>query len=769
MTMASDNNPPHHPMQSNPSSSVTSRSARVGSSGGGGGGLGRSAPIRTLPQINGGPSPPLAVPGLAHSVGSKASKSGHSLAVSTEARGQAKDAPTASVYATKSQASPPPASPPRIYDAKLSPLEQIRTTNSINQAASQPSIEKLQPHIVTLPPPQQTEIHPLGSTQESSNLSAQPLPSHQTHSQTVLQNQQQVSSPSKHVTPASPLPQPIAQPYVMQQQFPPSRKPAIHSTPDEEVDAFLLNTLYDRTNQSPNKLSHSASKIRPPPLPQIENVLAKAKLLAMRRAWGDVIRVTNDALIVKNMDGSQDTEVVTHHDIYSELIAAATSSSPMQSESSAYDETLNRLRTETCELITLRFISHLKLRRYVDLGKEVAQLGLMPHLPPHPSSIASTSEVTSVPPSPGTEVVPLSSVPSNSNAVITQSLSWKEGSIHSSDSQDKLPSWVPYGLRILAAQQLQYTDGSSKAIDVLYDMRDRCIRTDYWSSTGMEVWCSSIDNALVNAFVRKKEWRLALRTLEDMLNGLDEGAEREVEWWCSLGRHAVDPGTRRLMKELITSSAEVELMSRQILILLQVGALDAAEAVQADLANQATRIKAITRSSNKNSLLLQIERESALVRHAPHRLKVNEGLLLFSRCNFTDASTCFRDALLGQKGFDKTLANSTNQPPGCPSWKNLISPTLGFDTEASFTVECLNNLSLCLLYSGNMRYAVQEMEGLVREDPTMYLTEGMAFNLCTLYELGSDGEECTKRKKILQRVAKRFFLHDVGVESFRLN
>ena len=210
-------------------------------------------------------------------------------------------------------------------------------------------------------------------------------------------------------------------------------------------------------------------------------------------------------------------------------------------------------------------------------------------------------------------------------------------------------------------------------------------------------------------------------------------------------------------------------MSRQILILLQVGALDAMEAVQADLANQATRIKAITCSSNKKSLLLQIERESALVRHAPHRLKVNEGLLLFSRCNFTDASTCFRDALLGQKGFDKTLANSTNQPPGCPSWKNLISPTLGFDTEASFTVECLNNLSLCLLYSGNMRYAVQEMEGLVREDPTMYLTEGMAFNLCTLYELGSDGEECTKRKKILQRVAKRFFLHDVGVESFRLN
>jgi hypothetical protein len=468
--------------------------------------------------------------------------------------------------------------------------------------------------------------------------------------------------------------------------------------------------------------------------------------------------------MIKNMDAENK---VTHHDVYTELIAAASSSGPPKEMEG--DETLQRLRSETCELITLRFISHLKLRRYVDLGKEVTQLGLIPHLPPHSSSIGSTSEITSVPPSPGTEVVPLSSVPTNTTGPITQSLAWKEGSIHSSDEQDRLPSWVPLGLRILAAQQLQYVDGSSKAIDVLYDMRDRATRTEYWSTPGMDVWCSTIDNALVNAFVRKKEWRLALRTLEDMLNGLEEGVEREVEWWCQLSKQsAVDQGDRSLMKELISDATRVELMSRQILILLQAGALDAAEAIQEDIAALVTRIKAITRSSNKHAILLQIKRESALVRQAPLRLKVNEGLLLFARGNYTDASTLFRDALTSQKGPDKTVANSSSQPPGCPSWKELSNPTLGFDAEPSLTVECLNNLSLCLLYSGNMRYAVQEMEGLVREDPTMYLTEGVAFNLCTLYDLGSDGDECTRRKKILQRVAKRFFLHDIGVESFRL-
>ncbi len=67
-----------------------------------------------------------------------------------------------------------------------------------------------------------------------------------------------------------------------------------------------------------------------------------------------------------------------------------------------------------------------------------------------------------------------------------------------------------------------------------------------------------------------------------------------------------------------------------------------------------------------------------------------------------------------------------------------------------------------------MSCAVQELEGLIREDPCLYLTEAVAFNLCTLYELGLDGEECAQKKRLLQRVAKRFYLHDVTVESFRL-
>lgn len=463
---------------------------------------------------------------------------------------------------------------------------------------------------------------------------------------------------------------------------------------------------------------------------------------------------------------------ITHADVYSQLISSARGDNV--TENTVASDDVDTIRQEACELITLRCIAHLKLRRYVDLGKEIQQLGLIPFLPSHSSSIRIGDNEATIPPSPGapspggTEVVPLSSIPTNASETTTHSLSWKEGSIHSPETQDKLPSWVPFGLRIMAAQQLQYVDGSSKAIDVLYDMRDRATRTEYWSTPGMDDWCSTIDNALVNAFVRKKEWRMALRTLEDMLNNVEVGAEREVEYWCKSSGQAVDQGDRSLMKDVIVSAATVELMSRQILILLQCGALDAAQAVHTDLLAQVTRIHAVTRSTNKSAMIVRLEQESILVRQAPFRSKVNEGLLLFANGDYSDASGHFRDALQSQKEFDRHAIES-NQPHGCPSWKELSAPTLGFGAEPSLTVECLNNLSLCLLYSGNMRHAIHELEGLVREDPTMYLTEGMAFNLCTLYELGSDGEECTRRKKVLQRVAKRFFLHDVGVESFRLN
>ena len=289
----------------------------------------------------------------------------------------------------------------------------------------------------------------------------------------------------------------------------------------------------------------------------------------------------------------------------------------------------------------------------------------------------------------------------------------------------------------------------------------------YICTNGMEIWKGVIDNALVNSFVRKREWRMALKSLDDLLNGLDDGVDREVRWLCtSNGEVNVSDTEKKQMKEIITSAARVELLSRQLLVLLQSGAIAAGDMIQNDVRLYATMVQSQLNALPSNmTLLVRLTKEMALVRQVPIRQQINEGLLHFAQQRYNDAATHFRHALMQQRQLDSVITSTVTE---CPSYKDLSLPTLGFDSTPSLTVEALNNLSLCLLYSGNMRSAVTELEGLIREDPCVYLTEGLAFNLCTLYELGLDGEECTRKKKLLQRVGKRFYLHDIGVESFRL-
>jgi len=606
----------------------------------------------------------------------------------------------------------------------------------------------------------------LQNQQQPSQTSSYQVKSTPTVTTTTAQQQQQqllqISSTIYHQTQTQPPPiQRNKQPHQ-----PPSTQPP--PTPDEDLDNFLSTGLTDSAS--------GMTYTRPKPLPHTTSVLSKCKLLAQRRAWGDVIRVTNDALIVRNMDGSSSgggggtSDVGKHHSYYSEIVACATSSGPNSpskkkpSSSSSHaaaatasspneiDE-IQKLRRETCELIVLRFMAHLKLRRYVDLGKEVSMLGLMPFLPDRRGvvedgcsslvdDLVDNDDITND----NINNYNNHSIVDNYNTNDTP-LSWKEGSIHSTELKDKLPPWIPYGLRILAAQQLQYNDGSSKALDVLLDMRDRVVRTEYWNTGGgvggMECWKSTIDNAIVNACVSMKEWRLALYHLEELIHGLEEGVDREVHWWCRQDSlmGSIGEETRSELRELITSAAYVELLSRQILVLLQSGAIKAAEMVQGDVRLHASKVEGIVFTG----ALSRIHREFALVRQTPVREMVNDGLILFAQSDYEMAATRFRGAMELQQKITTAAADNNNNnndlstlhntdaaapssPPGCPSWKDLDSPTLGFDADPSLTVECINNLSLCLLYTGNMR-----------------------------------------RKKRLQRVAKRFFLHDIGVESFRLN
>jgi hypothetical protein len=675
-----------------------------------------------------------------------------------------------------------------------------------NTASSQP---QHQPQVVqSAPPPppppqplhsptQTTALHPLEESirQHQQHQSYAPYSPQQQHAPTSTSYYQQPphsSSPQHHLQQQNNL----QQTQLQQEQHPPTSQgmPSIPQSvsptkqqqqhphpvpmsPEEEVDFFLRGGSSTSTTTN---VETSTNQLHPTNLPPTQSLLAKCHSLALRRAWGDVVQLTKDVLMGSGGGGGGRSKAFGgggmggHHLLYTELLRATASSSLSSRETSSKGQPANdgvpeleeeedrdTLRKETCELIAVRCIALLKLRRYEELRKEVISLGLMPYLPDRRQNSTATA--------------------SNSND--TSSLAWKEGSLHSTGSKDVLPDWVPFGLRLLAAQQLRLTstttEESSLAVDVLYDLRDRTVRTEYWNSPiVLEKWKGAIDNALFNSFVRSKDWRLALHTCQEMILGLECGVRREVELWCiktsatittaGTTSGSVSDQERKQMEEVITTAAHVELHSRQLLILLQAGAISAAEMIQKDVRNYATKIESQLHkfihpsASTRMTAVSRMAKEVALVRQVPIRVLVNEGLLQFSRLNYTEAAKIFLDALNQQQQQLFTTH------PSYPTWNELTCPTLGFDAEPSLTEECLTNLSLCMLYSGSMHTAVDKLEGLIRDDPCLYLTEAVAFNLCTLYELGSDGEECTRKKKVLQRVAHRFFLHDIGAEMLRL-
>ena len=83
--------------------------------------------------------------------------------------------------------------------------------------------------------------------------------------------------------------------------------------------------------------------------------------------------------------------------------------------------------------------------------------------------------------------------------------------------------------------------------------------------------------------------------------------------------------------------------------------------------------------------------------------------------------------------------------------------------------ECTNNLALAALYTCRLSDALQLLESLIQENVTAHLTPRVALNVCTLYELASEAAASARKKRVLQKVAQRFALHDIPAEHFRVN
>lgn len=309
-------------------------------------------------------------------------------------------------------------------------------------------------------------------------------------------------------------------------------------------------------------------------------------------------------------------------------------------------------------------------------------------------------------------------------------------------------TWIPWSLHILAAESVQYSgDKPSKAADELFLVRD-CIPEDEYR------WKISVDRALANFFIRERQWRLALKSLERILDLLPGAVKKEIP-------NIIEEDTSLCNDKafiLVHSAYKCEILSVQGRILLQVGGIQAA----AQLFEYATITWAEARKETPTEFSSPKLENYIAIQHIPAQLDVNDGLVHFAYHDYAQALECFNNATNRLRGVGGLGVRYRNED-------YIGSTIIGVASHNELFNECINNMAICALHTCRLHDAENLMESLVREDPTAFLTERIAFNLCTLYELGADSAASIRKKRVLQFISKRFFLHDIGPESFRLN
>lgn len=311
---------------------------------------------------------------------------------------------------------------------------------------------------------------------------------------------------------------------------------------------------------------------------------------------------------------------------------------------------------------------------------------------------------------------------------------------------------------ILAGQSLEYSGDMKQATEILCHLREDIPSTECG-------WIASLDNALSNIYIRRGEWRLALGSLDRIIDLTPEVVRAEVRSFLTgnSSTTSIDAESEEIATSFLTKAYVCEILSRQGRIFLQVGALsesrevfDAATTLWTNNIESSTSLASIPlpeEISNRNRTLRVVIQSL---------LEINDGLFHFSKSDYDEALHSFSNAIdIFQKDGSSFHSQYRTQDWVGPAIAGCQAPSLVYN-------EAVNNTSLCNLYMCNMNEAIFALEVLVREDPTAFLTERVTFNLCTLYELGSDSAVATRKKRVLQIIAKRFFLHDVGPESFRV-
>jgi tetratricopeptide (TPR) repeat protein len=310
--------------------------------------------------------------------------------------------------------------------------------------------------------------------------------------------------------------------------------------------------------------------------------------------------------------------------------------------------------------------------------------------------------------------------------------------IHSSSGNDVK---VVIALRLLQAELYQYGDGKSpskmNSIDELSQLRKDLADFIDPSDPRYILWWRRITMSIVNVAVRTSNWRIALANLDDLRQ-----------------RNNFTSPFQKL-------GYEIELLSRIGKIFLQMGNLDEGAAYMG-----------FAEIADRERMSLGKEKGMSDIEVSP-RVRLNSGLLAFAQNKFFAAAECFQGVIeferqrQGNKKF--TLEHDSLSQHSASSDDLLSTVFCGLDIEENIMIEAVNNYSICAMYMCDLQLAVSTLESLICEDPAANMSEVVVFNLCTMYELTCDNEVTNRRKRVLQKVAARFCLHDISSLAFRMS
>lgn len=323
----------------------------------------------------------------------------------------------------------------------------------------------------------------------------------------------------------------------------------------------------------------------------------------------------------------------------------------------------------------------------------------------------------------------------------------------------RLFSWIPWTFHILAASTLQYGRfGTSAAEAVVAASQQQCldalwaIRDAITDDTEVDAQIL-VENTLHNIFIAMKDWRMALDSQQRILEIVPKIAGVEVAK-LRLKPSATFPPA--FSEQALTTAYRLECLARQGRIFLQIGLID-----QAEILFQQSRDEwnIVVKNDTTASLSQGNSSRNVIAMFVSAQLSSNDGLLHFSLGKYEEALESFRAAIVELKSALNTTPSET---------RGTQTDLLESRQYRALYSESMNNMSLCALYTCRLAEALHLMEALVRENVTEHLTERVALNLCTLYELSMDSNVALRKKKVLQHIASRFLLQDIPVECFRV-